>query len=188
MADPGEEKDYKTTDPVGAANNTNRAEPLATEEEENYIDSLDNSSPEESISEKKTDLEKRPDQLQNVKSYATTRSGVSVTGPEPEDVRKKKPWYKKLNPLKRGPKPPVPKERIISREATAPFWSLLTFQWMSSLMSVGYRRTLEPNDIWLVNPRRKVGLLTSKVETSFKRRVAAGDRYVIKFLDLSQAT
>lgn len=140
MADPGEEKDYKTTDPIGAANSTNIAEPLATDEEKKYVDSLEPSSREESISEKKQASQGEYGErsnLQHAKSYATTGSGVSALESRPEEEKIKKPWYKKsLNPLKRGPKPPVPKERTISAEYTAPFWSLLTFQWMAPIMSV----------------------------------------------------
>jgi ATP-binding cassette subfamily C (CFTR/MRP) protein 1 len=49
---------------------------------------------------------------------------------------KGKKWYKRLNPLKRSKKPPVPKERTVSREYGASFFSLLTFHWMAPLMTV----------------------------------------------------
>lgn len=48
----------------------------------------------------------------------------------------KKPWYKRLNPLKSQKKIPVPKERVVSREYGASFLSKLTFQWMSPIMKV----------------------------------------------------
>lgn len=187
MAEPGEAKDCKTPGLVGAANSANRAQPLATEEDIDYVDSTEQpSSRAESMSETKQaperDSQIRP-QLQTV-----TSGGGSVPDTDSKD-RVKKSWYKSLNPLKRGPKPPVPKERAISREYAANFWSMLTFQWMAPIMSVGYKRTLEHNDIWLVNPRRKADVLTDKVQESFKRRVAAGDRYVgFSSLSISFAT
>ena len=61
-------------------------------------------------------------------STATTRTTVQP--------KKKKVWYKRLNPLKWGDKPPVPKERTVSREYGASFLSMLTFQWMAPLMTV----------------------------------------------------
>ena len=42
---------------------------------------------------------------------------------------------------------------------------------------MGYQRTLELNDIWLVNPNRGADVLTAKLTASFKKRVARGDKY-----------
>lgn len=47
-----------------------------------------------------------------------------------------RPWYRKLNPLRWGGVPPVPTEKIVSREYGASFLSKLTFQWMAPLMTV----------------------------------------------------
>ncbi|KAI9739621.1 MAG: hypothetical protein M1834_006339 [Cirrosporium novae-zelandiae] len=95
-----------------------------------------------------------------------------------------RPWYKRLlsNPLKWSPPPPVPEKRdVLSREYGASFFSQLTFHWMGPLMRTGYKRPLELNDVWLVNPNRSVEVLSPKVEASFKRRVARGDRYPLAF-------
>lgn len=87
--------------------------------------------------------------------------------------RRKKKWYKQLNVLKRNP-PPVPKDREICPEHTAGFFSRLTWQWMHPLMRVGYKRPLERNDIWTVNPDRSADVLAAKLEAAFKRRREAG--------------
>jgi len=42
---------------------------------------------------------------------------------------------------------------------------------------VGYQRPLELNDIWLVNPNRSAEVLSTKLSSSFKERVARGDKY-----------
>jgi ABC-type multidrug transport system fused ATPase/permease subunit len=78
--------------------------------------------------------------------------------------------------LKKKNPPPVPESRRISREKRANFLSLLTFQWINPLMTVGYNRPLELGDIWLVNPDRSVEVLTSRLMESFKRRAARGER------------
>lgn len=65
-------------------------------------------------------------------SAATTATHATTLAPAPE----KKPWHKNLNPFRWGPPPPVPKEKITSREYEAGFFSLLTFQWMAPLMTV----------------------------------------------------
>ena len=45
------------------------------------------------------------------------------------------------------------------------------------MVQTGYKRTLEPTDIWTVNPDRSVVPLTDKMIISFKRRVKNGDKY-----------
>ena len=44
-------------------------------------------------------------------------------------------------------------------------------------VQVGYRRPLELNDIWLVNPDRSVTVLADRLQVSFNKRVARGDKY-----------
>ena len=86
------------------------------------------------------------------------------------------PWHHKINPLRSRNIPPVPEKRAASREQTATFLSLLTFQWINPLMTIGYKRPLELGDIWTVNPDRSVDVLTTKLMESFKRRAARGER------------
>jgi len=170
MAETGkQEKEYASTDPAGAAHQTIAAEPVATEPLQ-YVGSESDLSG--SDQEKK---EARPDAT---RTLTTTTTGSSFTvESRTEEPRERKPWYKRLNPLKGSKKPPVPKERRISREYGASFLSLLTFQWMAPLMSTGYQRPLELNDIWLVNPNRATPVLSEKLNASFHRRVARGDKY-----------
>ncbi|KAI1636918.1 P-loop containing nucleoside triphosphate hydrolase protein [Biscogniauxia mediterranea] len=118
------------------------------------------------------------EELKVTQSYATDASGLTRTttrGSAP--TQPKKPWYKTPNPLRWGSIPPVPKERVISREYQAGFFSKLTFQWMAPLMSVGYKRQLEQDDIWLVNPDRSADRMTAKCRESFGKRVERGDKY-----------
>ena len=167
MAESGkQEKEYGSTDPVGAVNETNSSEPVATEPLQ-YVES------DSDISSSKQQPKEGQPHVHRTVTTTTTTSTLTVES-QPNEV---KPWYKRLNPLKRSIKPPVPKERRISREYGAPFLSLLTFQWMAPLMSTGYQRTLELNDIWLVNPKRASPILSDKLSTSFQRRVARGDKY-----------
>jgi ATP-binding cassette subfamily C (CFTR/MRP) protein 1 len=78
----------------------------------------------------------------------------------------------KLNPFKRKNLPPVPAERVVTRECQAGFFSALYFQWIAPLMSVGYQRPLELNDIWAVNPDRSVDVMVAKLKKAMKRRKA----------------
>ena len=190
MAETGkQEKEYASTDPVGAAHQTNDPEPVATGPLQSvgsndradshefhatqplqYVGS--DSDVSSSDQEKK---ETRPDVNRTLTTTTTTSSMTAET--RDAEPQKKSPWYKRLNPLKRSTKPPVPKERRISREYGAPFLSLLTFQWMAPLMSTGYQRPLELNDIWLVNPNRSAPVLSAKLNAAFQRRLGQGDKY-----------
>ncbi|KAM5342534.1 hypothetical protein ACJ41O_013500 [Fusarium nematophilum] len=114
-------------------------------------------------------------ELQEVRtaaSAATTATRATTRSGTPE----KKPWHKKLNPLRWGSPPPAPDRRMTSREYKAGFFSLLTFEWMAPLMTAGYRRPLEENDIWSVNPDRAIEPLTIKMKKSFQKRVERGDK------------
>ena len=170
MAEYGkQEKEYGSTDPVAAAHETTEPEPVATEPLK-YVES----DSDRSVSDQEK-VHGRPDVARTL--TATTTTSTLTAASFTNQSRKKKPWYKRLNPLKKSVKPPVPKQRIISREYTASFLSRLTFQWMAPLMSTGYQRPLELNDIWLVNPNRAVPVLSEKLNASFQRRVARGDKY-----------
>lgn len=168
MAESGkQEKEYGSTDPVGAVNETHSSEPVATEPLQ-YVGSESDLS-----SSNHKQKEEGRTEVHRTVTATTTASTLSVELQQ----KGKRPWYKRLHPLKRSTKPPIPKERSVSREYGASFLSLLTFQWMAPLMSTGYQRTLELNDIWLVNPNRASPVLSDKLSASFKRRVARGDKY-----------
>ena len=75
----------------------------------------------------------------NLSRLQSGTSGVSEFSEDLSDTKSsiaKKRWYKKVNPLKWGPKPPIPETRQESREYRAGFFSRLTFQWMHPLMTV----------------------------------------------------
>ena len=164
-----QEKEYASTDPIGAAHATNTSEPVATEPLQYVGSDSDLSSSSQEKKQPHLDADR-------ILTTTTTTSSFTVDSGNAEP-RKKKPWYKRLNPLKRSIKPPVPKDREISREYGAPFLSLLTFQWMAPLMTTGYQRPLELNDIWLVNPNRAAPVLSAKLQASFQKRLARGDKY-----------
>ncbi|KAK0727269.1 ATP-binding cassette transporter protein YOR1-like protein [Lasiosphaeria miniovina] len=111
--------------------------------------------------------------LSRLKSYATATSVTSTTS---NPQAKQKPWYQQPNPLRWGKIPQVPKERQVCPEHTAGFFSSLFFFWMGPLMQTGYKRPLELNDLYSINPDRAVDPLTEKMRESFKRRVVNGEK------------
>ncbi|KAJ2985731.1 hypothetical protein NUW58_g5375 [Xylaria curta] len=118
------------------------------------------------------------DELKHTQSYATDTSTITRTTTRASaPAASRKPWYKTPNPLLWGAVPPVPKERQESREASAGFFSKLTFHWMAPLMNIGYKRPLEQGDLWKVNPKRLADKMAGKCAESFERRVKNGDKY-----------
>ena len=68
-------------------------------------------------------------------TQTTTYSALALESPASNSTGRK-PWYKNLNPLKRGKATPVPADRTVSKEYGASLLSRLTFQWMAPLMKV----------------------------------------------------
>lgn len=177
MADEKERDIGGATEPIGGAENTNSDEFLDTDGKDNEyteVTAHGSQSTTSNHSGDRIEKEARPN-LEQVKSYATNTS--AVTGIDSHTDAVKKPWYKKINPLRWGKIPPIPETRRVSKEYRAPFLSLVYFQWVAPIMSVGYKRQLEMNDIWLVNPNRTAEVMTLKLQASFKKRVDRGDRY-----------
>ncbi|KAB8337215.1 hypothetical protein FH972_021517 [Carpinus fangiana] len=192
-------------DVVGAADATNAAEPSANLEVERTAELFDDAQPnrlehqlharedhlnpsdhdrresEEEHEELKAEKESRR-YTKDLGMRRTTSSATDATDVS-TDLDKtpsythaaKRPWYSW--PLfKSRTIPPVPKQRVVSREHSASLLSRATFQWMTPIMNVGYQRPLELNDIWLVNPNRSTTVLADKVQASFKMRVERGDK------------
>ncbi|KAI0379954.1 ATP-binding cassette transporter protein YOR1-like protein [Hypomontagnella monticulosa] len=170
MANETEDKETKSADPLTEVNNTGDSEPVTPA---SVYD------PDEEIRRHEESDEKRAgrEELKHTQSYATDTSAVTRTTSRASVPVAKKPWYKTPNPLRWGSIPPVPKEREVSREYRAGFFSKLTFQWMAPLMNARYKRPLEQDDLWLVNPSRTADLMTKKARESFKKRIENGDKY-----------
>ncbi|KAK4148084.1 ATP-binding cassette transporter YOR1 [Dichotomopilus funicola] len=119
----------------------------------------------------------RQAELDRLRTVATATSVASATPVTTNQLPEQKPWYKQPNPLRWGKIPPVPKEQEVCPEYNAGFFSSLIFQWIAPLMSRGYKRPLEFNDIYSVNPDRAVDPMTDKLRAVFKRRLNEGDKF-----------
>jgi ABC-type multidrug transport system fused ATPase/permease subunit len=175
MADPGEEKETQAPKAVANSNAISIESPSDSSSEsgnavhlnEKHGDDIERI---ESRSDQEDDKPKEP--LAATRSYATDASAATTPAPRYAE----KSWYKKLNPIRWGAIPEVPKERIVSREYNAGFFSRLTFQWVNPLMTAGYRRPLEKEDIWLVNPDRAAEPMTLRVKEAFKKHREKGSK------------
>ncbi|KAI0843074.1 P-loop containing nucleoside triphosphate hydrolase protein [Hypoxylon sp. FL0890] len=94
-------------------------------------------------------------------------------------IEGRKAWFPRLNIFRSGVAPPAPEARTVCPEASASWFSRLTFSWVKPLLSVGRKRSLEANDIWLVNPDRSIEVLNRKFEASFSKH--SHDRHALAF-------
>ncbi|KAJ4988381.1 ABC transporter [Stagonosporopsis vannaccii] len=152
------EKEIGLVDPQAAAEKPTEYEPIKTEPGAH--------DPEEDP--------KRRQNLTRLESNTSVLSDFSDSDASTKASIRKKKFYKRLNPLKWGPKPPIPKEREVCPEYTANVLSRLTFQWMQPLMATGYKRPLEKTDIWTVNPDRSADVLIERLNVAFEKRLKEG--------------
>ncbi|KAI0123118.1 ABC transporter [Xylariales sp. AK1849] len=171
MANGEVEKATKPADPLTEVNATGNSEPASPIS--GIVDLEDEIRRKEEPEQKRVERE----EIRRTQSHATDASVMTRTTTRSSAAFKSKPWYKQPNPLRWGGIPPVPQERKPSPEYTAGFFSSLTFQWMAPLMNAGYKRPLDQNDIWTVNPNRSADKMTTKFKQSFERRVKNGDKY-----------
>ncbi|CAK3849796.1 ABC transporter [Lecanosticta acicola] len=180
---------YDATGPPAPYDEMEHSEPLAEEPLErvhserhlneetvlDYGEAVESSSHDDASDMDKNQI--KPPPVERTRSNWTTTTGTSIAT-EPEHLAaehaapRRRKWSEKINPLKRKTPPPVPAERLPSREHQASFLSVLTFQWISPLMSVGYQRPLELTDVWSVNPDRSIEVLKTKLYAAleFRRR------------------
>ncbi|KAH9068491.1 ABC transporter [Lactarius deliciosus] len=80
--------------------------------------------------------------------------------------------------------PPPPKENIndadVIPEMTAGWFSLLTFGWMNSIMTLGYARPLEASDLWKLQDHRSSEVIANLILESFEARRREADEYNIR--------
>ncbi|KAF2168939.1 hypothetical protein M409DRAFT_20953 [Zasmidium cellare ATCC 36951] len=192
----GPEDERRPVDTQAASNQAQDSQPVAEEplelvNDEKHLDEekiFDKEAIEETSStddasdvEKHGSVDKHIDRpiVERTQSNWTTATGTSIASearPSDQPPRRRK-WSEKLNPFKHKTLPPVPDERQPSREHTAGFFSVLTFQWIAGLMSVGYQRPLEVDDIWAVNPDRSTEVMKAKLYAALEKRKQQQNRF-----------
>ena len=77
------------------------------------------------------------------------------------------------------PPPPAKSldDSLLIPEATANIFSLVTFQWITPLLELGYARPLEAPDLWKLQNERGAAIVADKITASFTRRLKEADEY-----------
>lgn len=77
--------------------------------------------------------------------------------------------------------PPPPKasteDASLIPEANAGWLSLLTFEWMTPLISLGYARPLEASDLYQLQDDRSAAYIAEKIQASFEARQIRANEY-----------
>ncbi|KAF9484355.1 ABC transporter [Pholiota conissans] len=89
-------------------------------------------------------------------------------------------WWQHV-PLTSWKVPPPPtysiEDAALIPEADAGTFSILTFNWMTSLLNLGYSRPLEPSDLWKLQDERGSAHIAKLINESFDRRVLQAQEY-----------
>ncbi|PCH42273.1 hypothetical protein WOLCODRAFT_137808 [Wolfiporia cocos MD-104 SS10] len=79
---------------------------------------------------------------------------------------------------------PPPKESLddadLLPEATAGLWSLITFSWITDLLSLGYVRPLEAPDLYKLQDHRSSQVIADRILASFDRRQKEAAEYNVR--------
>ncbi|KAF8623627.1 hypothetical protein AX17_007328 [Amanita inopinata Kibby_2008] len=92
----------------------------------------------------------------------------------------KKSWLSYIPFASRSP-PPPPKPSIddasLIPESSASFFSILTFSWITPLLSLGYARPLEASDLYKLQDHRSAARIALLINESFDRRTREAAEY-----------
>ena len=77
------------------------------------------------------------------------------------------------------PEPPKPSldDAEIIPEVTANFFSLITFSWITPLLSLGYARPVEATDLYKLQSYRGAAHIANRITQSFARQVKFANEY-----------
>ncbi|CAA7266944.1 unnamed protein product [Cyclocybe aegerita] len=105
--------------------------------------------------------------------------GPHPTAP-PEQNLNKRSWWQRV-PFTSSKPPPPPSisldDASLIPEANANILDLITFGWITPLMSLGYARPLEAPDLWKLQDNRNAEAVADAITSSFNRRAQAAAEY-----------
>ncbi|TDL28197.1 ABC transporter [Rickenella mellea] len=89
------------------------------------------------------------------------------------------PWYLRVPFTPKDPPPPRASldDAPLIPEASANWFSLLTFGWITHLLSLGYARPLEPTDLYKLQDSRAASLIADRIVASFEARLKEANEY-----------
>nr|CAD98883.1 ABC protein [Phanerodontia chrysosporium] len=135
-----------------------------------------NSEVNDRVSEKDTDSVETK-QVKDASPKVQAREGPRVVLDAGEQhLRVRRRWWQLWLPKNPPPPPPTSFEDApITPLATASLLSMLTYTWITPIMTLGYQRTLQATDLWKLDEARQSGPLGAKLDAAWDRRVKEAD-------------
>ncbi|CAE6471481.1 unnamed protein product [Rhizoctonia solani] len=88
------------------------------------------------------------------------------------NARYRRHWYQLWLPSTRPNPPPASlADASMTPLTRASFLSILTYAWLTPLMTLGWQRTLQAPDLWRVRPEEEAGSLSRSLDEAWARRV-----------------
>lgn len=134
MADNLDKDTKKTPDPLAAvATQISEPTPAVITLDSPLSEKSEGTDSHSQLDEKSHIDDAQENELTPTRTNATDASVGTTATAQPSQ---EKTWKQKINPLRWGAVPPIPQERIQSREYGASIFSKLFFNWMTPLMTV----------------------------------------------------
>ncbi|PPQ68225.1 hypothetical protein CVT26_005758 [Gymnopilus dilepis] len=116
-----------------------------------------------------------------------SRNSLEVAKQEQKDTPQvaghKRSWWQHV-PFTSNKQPPPPPKSLedakLIPEATVNIFSIITFNWITPLLSLGYARPLEATDLYRLQDDRASALIAKAITDSFERRVKEAEEYNAK--------
>ncbi|KAF8582394.1 ABC protein [Ramaria rubella] len=89
-----------------------------------------------------------------------------------ENVRLRERWWQLWRP--KDPPPPAPASfdaAAVMPLMNASFLSMMTYTWITPMMTLGYQRPLQATDLWKMDPSHEVAGLSKKLDKSWALRI-----------------
>ncbi|KAG8707593.1 hypothetical protein FRC11_007314, partial [Ceratobasidium sp. 423] len=117
----------------------------------------------------------------STKKGASQGSGAVIEPARNHDfLRYDKPrWYQRVPFVGGNPPPPLVSidDATLIPEASANWFSKLSFEWITPALSLGYARPLEAPDLWKLQDSRSAEVMSNRILESFERRKAEAEAY-----------
>ncbi|KAI0784237.1 ABC protein [Abortiporus biennis] len=95
-----------------------------------------------------------------------------------EHIRFRRNWWQIWLP--KDPPPPAPAsldDAKLLPAATANIFSILSYAWITPIMTLGFQRTLQATDLWKMDESREAGYLGNRLDEAWNRRVKAANEW-----------
>ncbi|KDR78881.1 hypothetical protein GALMADRAFT_244520 [Galerina marginata CBS 339.88] len=120
----------------------------------------------------------------STRTSAVSEKDSVVEAKEKQDtlLRHQRSWWQRVPFTTSKVPPPIQSldDSLLIPEATANILSIITFGWITPLLSLGYARPLEAPDLYKLQPERGAAHIAQAITDSFTRRVKEAEAYNIR--------